>query len=105
MPSRSCTRRPIRPPPMARTGNCNTPRPVARSARCSTLPPWSHARRIGLGQVGLIARPAFQRLQRRSFVDVEHGIELVGQTGAKIMARALGLRTIDDADGALQPRL
>ena len=37
-----------------------------------------------------------------AFVDVDHGVELRGQPRAKIVARALGVGTVDHADGALE---
>jgi hypothetical protein len=36
---------------------------------------------------------------------MEHGIELCGQAGVKVMAASFGLGPIDDPDGALEPRL
>ena len=38
-------------------------------------------------------------------VEVEHGVELPRQDGVEVVAEALGLRLVDDADGALQPRV
>src|SRR4051812_26027372 len=63
----------------------------------------SHPRRIRLGQLPAgPERRALQRLQRAGFVEVNEGVELVGEPGLKIVAPALGLGTVDDADGALE---
>jgi hypothetical protein len=34
---------------------------------------------------------------------VDHGVELIGETGVEVVALALGLRTVDHADGAFEP--
>src|SRR2546422_8007566 len=60
---------------------------------------------ICLGKIDFVARPAFQRLERRRVVDVQHVVELVGQPRAEVMTQAFGLGTIDDANRALQPRI
>src|SRR4051812_8396811 len=54
----------------------------------------------------LFRRPggALQRHQGAGLVEMDHGVELVGHVGLEVMALALGLRAVDHADRALQPR-
>jgi hypothetical protein len=47
---------------------------------------------------------ALQRLEGASFVEVDHGVELVGNPRAEVVALPLGLRSVDDVDGPFQPR-
>jgi hypothetical protein len=46
---------------------------------------------------------ALQRLEGASFVEVDHGGELVGNPRGRA-ALPLGQRSVDDADGPFQPR-
>ena len=46
----------------------------------------------------------FECVHGASFVEPNIGIELPGQRGLEVVALKLGLRSIDDADGALQAR-
>ena len=50
-------------------------------------------------------RGGIHRLDRGGTIDVDHGIELLGQAGAEIVAVALRQRAIDHPDGALEPWL
>src|SRR5688500_7692626 len=65
-----------------------------------------NSRRVGFGRLlaRLPVRLAFERLDRPRLVEVEHGVELLGEARVEVMAQPLGLRAVDDADGALQPR-
>ena len=45
-----------------------------------------------------------ERLESLRLIKMNHGIELLGELRAEIVAHALGFRQIDDADGTLQPR-
>src|SRR4051812_48161015 len=47
---------------------------------------------------------AIERLQRLRPVEMDHHVELRGQARIEIVAPALGLGSIDDADGALELR-
>ena len=60
-----------------------------------------------LGHLGLRCPfgRTLQRLDPAGAVDVDHGVELHGEAGVKVVAGALGIRPIDHADGALEPRL
>src|SRR5205085_1953341 len=73
------------------------------AAVCFIAP--SHARRISLGQIDLVMRPALQRLERGGLVDVQHRVELRRQMRPEVVTYALGLGAIDYADGALEARL
>jgi len=44
-------------------------------------------------------------MECRGDIQMNEGIELVGQTDLEVMAEAFGLGTIDHSDGALQARL
>src|SRR5690606_4927871 len=46
-----------------------------------------------------------QRGNRAGFLEPQPGVELFGQLGVEVVADPLGARPVDDADGALQPRL
>jgi len=43
-----------------------------------------------------------ERLDRSGLVDVDDGIELVGETRSEVVVLPLGVRALDDADGPLQ---
>src|SRR5688572_504130 len=65
----------------------------------------SHPTRIGLRHIpGMPSRHALERLDGAGLVDVDHGVELLRQTGVKVVALALGLGSIDHADRALEAR-
>src|SRR5207253_4782646 len=64
----------------------------------------SHPRRVGFRQIRSLARPALQRRQRRGGIHVNHRVELLRNPRAEVVTRALRLRCVDDADGALEPR-
>src|SRR5205823_2546449 len=69
------------------------------------VPPLSLTGWIGFWH--LAPRPAggsLQRFDRPCLIDVDDCVELVGQPRAKIVAPPLGLRAVDHADRALQPR-
>ena len=46
---------------------------------------------------------ALQRGDGGRLVEVDDPVELVGQRGVEVVAQALGLGSVDDADGPLQP--
>src|SRR5207237_8121728 len=48
---------------------------------------------------------ALERLDRPRLVEVQHRVELIGESRMEVMARALGLGTINDSDRAFEPRL
>lgn len=52
---------------------------------------------------GVPTRGALQRLDGACFIKMEYGIELLGEARVKIVAGALQLRSIDDADSAFEP--
>src|SRR5215218_6490133 len=64
-----------------------------------------NSRRVGLGRLvsRLPVRLPFERLDGRRLVEVEHGVELLGELRVEVVAQALGLGPVDDADGALEP--
>ena len=65
-----------------------------------------HPPRIGFRYFCAVPhRTAFQRLDRPGVVEVDHGVELVGQPRVEVVAEAFGLGPVDDADRALEPRL
>ena len=49
-------------------------------------------------------RPELQRFECPCLVDVHHGVELIGKPGGEVVAHALGLGPVDDANRALEPR-
>src|SRR5215203_709454 len=65
-----------------------------------------NSRRVGLGRLvsRLPVRLAFERLDGRRLVEVEHSVELLCKLRVEVVAQPLGLRAVDDADGALQSR-
>jgi hypothetical protein len=65
-----------------------------------------HRDRIRLRRVATLpAGRALQRLDGARLVDVDHRVELVGQSRPEVVADALGLRPVDHADCPLQPWL
>src|SRR5438105_94233 len=48
---------------------------------------------------------ALEGLDGPRFVEVQHGVELIGQSRMEVMAHALGFRPVDDADRPLEARL
>src|SRR5438046_5750561 len=64
-------------------------------------PRWKSLRRLGAAPFGI----ALQRLDRACFVEVEKGVELQRQLRMEVAALALGVRAVDHADRALEPRL
>src|SRR5258705_4172189 len=64
----------------------------------------SHSCRIRLREVRGFARPALERRQRARRVHVNDRVELVGEPRAEVMARALRLGLVDDANRALESR-
>src|SRR5438552_856771 len=59
--------------------------------------------RIGLRHLARVPpRGALEGLDGARLVEVQHGVELLGQPRAEVVARALGVRTIDHADGPLE---
>jgi hypothetical protein len=63
----------------------------------------SHGERVGFRWFVLIPAGApLQRLQGARFVEVYDGVKLAGDPGPEVVASALGLRPIDDADGPFQ---
>src|SRR5215510_8817438 len=64
----------------------------------------SHPCRIRLREVRVFARPAFERRERARRVDVDDRVELLRQPRAEVMARALGLGLVHDADRPLEAR-
>src|SRR2546430_16818421 len=59
--------------------------------------------RVRLRKLALLptGRP-LEGLHRPGFVDVDDGVELVRQPGPEVVALALRVRAVDDADGPLQ---
>lgn len=51
---------------------------------------------------GPTARSA-QRLESPGAIEVDHRVELVGETSLEVVALTLGLGTVDDPDRALEP--
>src|SRR6266513_1225347 len=47
---------------------------------------------------------ALERLDRARLVDVQHGVELIGEPRVEVVASALGFRKVNDSDRALQAR-
>src|SRR5689334_20972768 len=71
-----------------------------------TLLPSLHAGGIRLRHLAsLPTGRALEWLDRTCLVEVDDCIELRGQPRAQVMAHALGVGSIDDADRALEPRL
>src|SRR4051812_17982383 len=65
----------------------------------------SHPCRIRLRQLAAVPdRLALQRLQGVRFIEVNEGVELLGQPGLEVVAPALGLGAVDDADCAFEAR-
>src|SRR5918992_4192351 len=64
----------------------------------------SHGERIRLRQLSLLplAR-ALERLHGLRLVDMDHGVELLGERRVEVVREALGLGPVDDADRALEP--
>ena len=50
----------------------------------------------------MLQRPSLQRLDGAGGVVVNHGVELMWKRCVEVMARPLGGRHVDDADGALE---
>jgi hypothetical protein len=44
---------------------------------------------------------AFERLNRPSLVEANHGVELIRQSGAEVVAQTFGLGAVDYSDGPL----
>jgi hypothetical protein len=65
------------------------------------LPPPSEPERVGLGGL-LDRRPRVQRLERRRLVDVDEQVELPAGDRVDVVAPALGLGAVDDADHPLE---
>src|SRR5690606_6301113 len=94
--------------PAAPFGTCRSPSQVASPAgilTLSTVAPFamSHSGWIRFGEIGFVERPAFERFEGRRAIDVEHRVELLREPRAEVVAAALRFRTIDHADGALEP--
>src|SRR5262245_19776384 len=86
------------PPALTRT---------ARSAPASLVPgstaPGLDGEGLRLGDLARIppGRP-LERLDGPRLVDVHDGVELIGQQRVEVVARALGVGTVDDADGPFE---
>src|SRR4051812_26990706 len=79
------------------------PRSLAEPARYPRRAKPSHPSRVSLGQLAAVpARRTLQRLQRAGLVEVNDGVELLRQPGGEVVAPALRLGTVDDANRALQ---
>src|SRR5437667_5476362 len=48
---------------------------------------------------------ALERLDRPRLVEVQHGVELIGEPRVEVVARALGFGKINDSDRALETRV
>src|SRR5882672_10511161 len=48
---------------------------------------------------------ALERFNSAGFVEMDHRVELFGQTRTEVVAHALRLRTVDHSDRAFQPRV
>src|ERR1044071_458110 len=65
----------------------------------SPLLPFLNPRRIRFGRLaGLPVCAAFERLDRRRLVEMQHGVELLGEARVEVVAQPLGLGAVDDAD-------
>src|SRR5687767_1448717 len=64
----------------------------------------SHPCWIGFRNVTLDLSPTLQGVERVRVVDVDHDVELLGKAGADVIACAIGLRVVYDADRPLEPR-
>src|SRR5262249_15004927 len=62
----------------------------------------SDASRIGFRKISFLSRPSFERLERGGLVDVNHRIELIHKPRAEIVAEALRLRPVNDANRPFQ---
>src|SRR5438045_599924 len=66
----------------------------------------SETRRVRLLQLArLPGRYPLQRLDGRGHVEVDHGVELLGQPGVEVMAEPFRLGQVNDPNGPLQARL
>src|SRR5256714_3089134 len=64
------------------------------------------ARRVSLRRLARLPEGvAFERLDGSRLVEVYNCVELLGELRVEVVAQPLGLRSVDDADGALQARL
>jgi len=73
-------------------------------ATCHHLPAELQAERVSIGSAGrLLSRS--QGSERTTCVEPDEGFELPGQRSFRIVARELGLWSVDDTDVALQPWL
>src|SRR4051812_11877923 len=87
----------------ARRGSKSAP-PCLRAYVFHPLPGSLQPAREGLGHFGGVpAGGALQRGDGGGLVEVDDRVELVGQGGVEVVAQALGLGSVDDADRPLQP--
>src|SRR2546423_15612626 len=64
------------------------------------------ARRVSLRRLARLPEGvAFERLDGGRLVEVYNCVELLGELRVEVVAQPLGLRSVDDADGAFEPRL
>ena len=67
---------------------------------------WLDSKRKRFGRLaGFPLRNGIQRLHRSGLIEVKHRVELLGQARVEVVARPLRIRTIDNADSALESRL
>src|SRR2546421_6250826 len=97
----------LRRPPASSMGKglptAGAPPGRTRSLPLPGTPPRSDGVRVRLRKLAL--RPAghpLEWLHRPGFVDVDDGVDLVRQPGPEVVARALRVRAVDDADGPLR---
>src|SRR5207253_9160217 len=64
-------------------------------------PNFSHPGRVGLGDLALFDRPDAQRVQRLGLVEVQEGVVAPRQDRRPVVAQALVLRVVDNADSAV----
>src|SRR6185295_12950231 len=63
-----------------------------------------HTRRERLRHfTGFPLASTFKRLDRARFIEVQHRVELIGQSSVKVMTEPFRLRQIDHTDGSLEP--
>src|SRR3977135_4390711 len=66
---------------------------------------WSDREGEGLGYLARFPfSGGFERLDRPCLIEMKYCVELVRQPRVEIVALPLGLRSVDDADRALEPR-
>src|SRR3954453_9934473 len=82
------------------------PTPPGRYPRPEPPPAPSHREGISLRRLAAVPhRCRLQRFERTRLIEVQDRIELRGQAGGEVVADALRLRPVDDADRPFEARL